>query len=424
MKQPFAPEHFSVQAVQALQQAGQTAARTRALLLSPIHLLYGLLAQPKTDAAGVLAALGHNPAEMLRALKQQVDTRQMVRWQGGQTQNKDTRDPALDRVLAGSLDEARSVGAHFASTRDLLVSLFVHATPEVAEWRATWGVQVDALRQAPVSVYEQSLAELLRQQAAAQAQARPRRLSISPVFLGLLAALAALGLYLYQTPEPAPFVLFAFVTVGWVVSLALHEFGHAWTAYRGGDISVVGRGYLTLNPLKYTHPVLSILMPVIFLLLGGIGLPGGAVYIHVAALRSRSTQSSVAAAGPAANALFALLLALPFLLIGDPAFFAERLYFWAAVALLLFLQLTAIVFNLLPIPGLDGFGILAPWLPASLHRMLAPFYSFGYLLLIFLFWSVDAFNDLFWGVVWSLLVGLQVLPQLVEIGFSLYRFWM
>jgi hypothetical protein len=46
------------------------------------------------------------------------------------------------------------------------------------------------------------------------------------------------------------------------------------------------------------------------------------------------------------------------------------------------------------------------------------------LLLIFLFWSVDAFNDLFWGVVWSLLVGLQVLPQLVEIGFSLYRFWM
>ena len=169
MKQPFAPEHFSVQAVQALQQAGQTAARTRALLLSPIHLLYGLLAQPKTDAAGVLAALGHNPAEMLRALKQQVDTRQMVRWQGGQTQNKDTRDPALDRVLAGALDEARSVGAHFASTRDLLVSLFVHATPEVAEWRATWGVQVDALRQAPVSVYEQSLAELLRQQAAAQA---------------------------------------------------------------------------------------------------------------------------------------------------------------------------------------------------------------------------------------------------------------
>ena len=187
---------------------------------------------------------------------------------------------------------------------------------------------------------------------------------------------------------------------------------------------MVDRGYLTLNPLKYTHPVLSILMPVIFLLLGGIGLPGGAVYIHVAALRSRGTQSSVAAAGPAANAIFALLLALPFLLIGDPAFFAERLYFWAAVALLLFLQLTALVFNLLPLPGLDGFGILAPWLPASVHRMLAPFYSFGYLLLIFLFWSVDAFNDLFWGVVWSLLVSLRVLPQLVEIGFSLYRFWM
>ena len=57
MKQPFAPEHFSVQAVQALQQAGQTAARTRALLLSPIHLLYGLLALAlrSEEVQGVLA---------------------------------------------------------------------------------------------------------------------------------------------------------------------------------------------------------------------------------------------------------------------------------------------------------------------------------------------------------------------------------
>jgi len=73
----------------------------------------------------------------------------------------------------------------------------------------------------------------------------------------------------------ATVVTFLVVIVGWVFSLCLHEFSHALVAYYGGDTSVREKGYLTFNPLKYTHPVYSILMPMIFLLLGGIGLPGG-----------------------------------------------------------------------------------------------------------------------------------------------------
>jgi Zn-dependent protease len=243
--------------------------------------------------------------------------------------------------------------------------------------------------------------------------------------------MVGLGYYLYQSTEPAQvqgvaltqIAIFVFVTVGWIVSLALHEFGHAAMAYIGGDHSAAERGYLTLNPLKYTHPMLSIIMPVVFLLLGGIGLPGGAVYVNMGAIRSRWMQSVVSAAGPGANALFAALLALPFLLIQDANFFVEHIFFWAAIALLIFLQITAILFNLIPMPGLDGFGILAPWLPESVHRMLAPFYSFGFLLLIFMFWYVDAFSEAFWNFVWLLLLSLNVWPQLVEIGFSMYRFW-
>ena len=60
----FSPQQFSVQAVAALQQAGAVAARARALSLSPTHLLYGILAQPASDAAGVLRALGHDPEAM------------------------------------------------------------------------------------------------------------------------------------------------------------------------------------------------------------------------------------------------------------------------------------------------------------------------------------------------------------------------
>ena len=105
---------------------------------------------------------------------------------------------------------------------------------------------------------------------------------VSPVFLAIAAFTIAAGFWLYRLPPgdaTASYVLFAFVTAGWIVSLALHEFGHALVAYIGGDYSVVGKGYLSLNPLKYTHGVLSIVMPVAILLMGGIGLPGGAVFI-------------------------------------------------------------------------------------------------------------------------------------------------
>ena len=63
-----------------------------------------------------------------------------------------------------------------------------------------------------------------------------------------------------------------------------HEFGHALVAYLGGDRMVVAQGYLSLNPLRYTNILLSVVMPIAFLLLGGIGLPGAAVYINHSAI--------------------------------------------------------------------------------------------------------------------------------------------
>src|SRR5512136_2159172 len=105
-------------------------------------------------------------------------------------------------------------------------------------------------------------------------------------------------------------VTFLVVIVGWIFSLCLHEFSHALVAYYGGDTSVRQKGYLTFNPLKYTHPVYSILLPMIFLLLGGIGLPGGAVYIETWRLRSRRWESAVSLAGPAANLVLAVLLSI------------------------------------------------------------------------------------------------------------------
>src|SRR5512134_2583144 len=134
---------------------------------------------------------------------------------------------------------------------------------------------------------------------------------------------------------------FTIVFFGWIFSLCLHEFSHALVAYLGGDYTVREKGYLTFNPLKYKHPLFSIVPPLLFLLMGGIGLPGGAVYIERWRIRNRFWLSAMALAGPVANALVAIVLAgllqvLP----------ASTSNIWPGLSFLLVLQIWAILFNL------------------------------------------------------------------------------
>jgi Zn-dependent protease len=228
------------------------------------------------------------------------------------------------------------------------------------------------------------------------------RQGISPIFISLVLFTVAMACFLYLGVgnNPRAFLI-AFVMGGWIVSVALHEFGHAITAFWGGDESVEHKGYLTLNPLKYSNPFLSIILPVLMLLMGGIGFPGGAVYINTQALKKPNYRSLVSAAGPLANLLCVILLALPF----DNIPFS--LFFWSApdaflngIAFLAFLQITAIIINLLPIPGLDGFGILEPFLPRDLVGFSSFVRPFGFVIL-YLFVFVDSpISDVFWNTVW------------------------
>ncbi len=195
-----------------------------------------------------------------------------------------------------------------------------------------------------------------------KARRRRRAVRPSPLFLAFV-ALTALGGVLAWAENGVGSRLgdlgvFVFVLAGWVVSLCLHEFAHAYAAYRAGDRSVESAGYLTLNPVKYAHPLLSIVLPLFFIVLGGIGLPGGAVYLHPHAFRTKRAQSLAAAVGPATNVVFAVVLLGLVRAYGD----AAHLRFWSALAFLGFLQVTAAVLNILPIPGLDGYGIIEPYL--------------------------------------------------------------
>lgn len=242
----------------------------------------------------------------------------------------------------------------------------------------------------------------------------------SPVFLGILAVFAFSGWALWSGSVLGRFAVFLFVLSGWLLSLCLHEYAHAVVAYRGGDRSVAAAGYLTLDPFKYSHALYSIVLPLIFVLLGGIGLPGGAVLINRAALRSRVRESLVSAAGPLVNVLFAVAVLLPVAAIGptDP----DHLTFWAGLSFLGFLQVTASVLNLLPVPGLDGFGILDPWLPQSwapVARTISMFSLFGVLILLW----VPAINRAFFDLVFLFLEPFGIPVQLVGFGHGLFQFW-
>ncbi len=205
----------------------------------------------------------------------------------------------------------------------------------------------------------------------------------SPVFLAIVAITAVGGVLAWLSAaerEPMAYVgVFTFVIAGWIVSLSLHEFGHAFTAWRFGDHDVAVRGYLTLNPLKYSNPLLSIVLPVLIIAIGGIGLPGGAVWVRTSFMTNRQKTSgqprrSVHQPGVRRAAVGA-----------DRAVRRqEHSVFWAGVAFLGFLQVTALVLNLLPVPGLDGYGVLEPHLSPQTQRALAPAKQWGLFVLLLL----------------------------------------
>jgi Zn-dependent protease len=156
------------------------------------------------------------------------------------------------------------------------------------------------------------------------------------------------------------------IFIGWVLSVVLHEFAHGIVGYFGGDYTIKERGGLTLNPLQYIDPVSSLVLPAVVFLLGGVPLPGGATYIRRDLIRSRAWNVAVSAAGPAMNFLLFLLLCLPFHpkigWIDAPApgsMISTALLFTGAMV---WLQMLSVLFNLVPVPPLDGFQMISQYM--------------------------------------------------------------
>jgi Zn-dependent protease len=187
---------------------------------------------------------------------------------------------------------------------------------------------------------------------------------------------------------------FVIIFFGWIFSLCLHEFSHALVAYYGGDYTVREKGYLTFNPLKYTHPFLSIILPLLILLMGGIGLPGGAVYIETWRIRNRYWLSGMSLAGPTANGIFAIFLAILLRVLPE-----STANLWPGISFLIVLQIWAILFNLIPLPGLDGYGVIGPFLSPPIQMQMERMRAYAIWILIIALWYIPFVGSFFWGIV-------------------------
>lgn len=141
-------------------------------------------------------------------------------------------------------------------------------------------------------------------------------------------------------------------------SITIHEFSHGWTAYQLGDNTPQESGRLSLNPLKHIDPFGTVILPLI--LVAAIGIPAGyAKPIPINPYNFKNPRKDVmwvGLAGPASNFMVASVLAI-ILKFQMPDFL------WQVITSALILNLALCVFNLMPIPPLDGSRVITYFLP-------------------------------------------------------------
>ena len=182
------------------------------------------------------------------------------------------------------------------------------------------------------------------------------------------------------------------VAIFLLVAFPVHEFSHAWAAYRLGDSTARWQGRMTLNPLVHFDPIGGSLLAISILLAGfGFGWAKPTPVNPYNLRYGRRGEVLVSLAGPISNLIMAVVVAIPLRLIhADPALLASvaandvaRFVFNVAV-LFVVIDVLLMIFNLLPIPPLDGWRALMGIVDARTAFNLRQFEQYGFVLIILL----------------------------------------
>ncbi|HEX8390345.1 MAG TPA: site-2 protease family protein [Candidatus Saccharimonadales bacterium] len=172
-----------------------------------------------------------------------------------------------------------------------------------------------------------------------------------------------------------------------LISMTIHEAMHGYVAFWLGDDTAEREGRLTLNPIKHIDPFLTIMLPLILAIIGA-PIFGGAKPVPFNPNRVKYEEfgaALVGLAGPLTNLVFAFVLFGIYALLGTPADFAGQ-----ALLIAVYVNLGFFIFNMLPIPPLDGSRLLYALAPDGARRVMEVIEQQGLLIvfaIVFLFSS-------------------------------------
>lgn len=218
---------------------------------------------------------------------------------------------------------------------------------------------------------------------------------------------------------------YVYIIIVILISLSFHEFSHAFVSYKLGDPTARDQGRLTLNPIRHLDPLGTIMM--VASMIGGAGV-GWAKPVPINPMYYKNRKAGtmlVSIAGPISNLFLSFAFIFPMLYIGskydirtlDPSDMNVIIY--SISRMFMFTNISLAVFNLLPVPPLDGSKILSGILPTKQYYQYMQYENYigvAFILLIFVFPGIlrNVFNA----------ITIPISTVMVEIAFKIFNLFL